>query len=86
MFVKYSPSLVKCPEREINVTSSETGEVFCIFDADKVTVETVITMLYKVGVTEMKIITYRICGNTHTDIEVNKNLNDIFWFADNAIV
>ena len=40
--------------------------------------ETVITMLYKVGVTEMKI--------SGSDVYVNKDLNDVFWFADNAIV
>lgn len=83
MFVKYKPIITKCPEREICVSSSETGEIFCVFDEDKASVETVITMLYKVGVTEMKISKF---GTMHTDIEVNKDLNDIFWFADNAIV
>lgn len=81
MFIQYTPFITKCPEKAINVVSSETGEVFCCFDADKVTVETVISMLYKVGVTEMK-----IRKQIDIDIEVNKDLNDIFWFADNAIV
>lgn len=83
MYMSYSPFIAKCPDRVICVLSSETGEIFCVFDADKVTVETVISMLYKVGVTEMKISKF---GTMHVDIEVNKDLNDIFWFADNAIV
>lgn len=78
MFFAYAPIITKYPEHTIDVCSSETGEVFCCFDADKVTMETVITMLYKVGVTEMKI--------SDSDVYVNKDLNDIFWFADNAIV
>lgn len=78
MFFAYAPIITKYPEHTIDVCSSETGEVFCCFDADKVTMETVITMLYKVGVTEMKI--------SGSDVYVNKDLNDIFWFADNAIV
>lgn len=81
MFFAYAPIITKYPEHTIDVCSSETGEVFCCFDADKVTVETVISMLYKVGVTEMK-----IRKQIDIDIEVNKDLNDIFWFADNAIV
>lgn len=83
MYISYSPFITKCPDRVIDVLSSETGEIFCVFDADKVTVETVISMLYKVGVTEMKI---SKVGTMQVDIEVNKNLGDIFWFADNAIV
>ena len=83
MFFAYAPIITKYPEHTIDVCSSETGEVFCCFDADKVTVETVISMLYKVGVTEMKI---SKVGTMQVDIEVNKDLNDIFWFADNAIV
>ena len=78
MFFAYAPIITKYPEHTIDVCSSETGEVFCCFDADKVTMETVITMLYKVGVTEMKI--------SDSDVYVNKDLNDVFWFADNAIV
>lgn len=78
MFFAYAPIITKYPEHTIDVCSSETGEVFCCFNADKVTMETVITMLYKVGVTEMKI--------SGSDVYVNKDLNDIFWFADNAIV
>lgn len=39
MFISYTPFIAKCPEKVINVCSSETGEVFCVFDADKVTVE-----------------------------------------------
>lgn len=78
MFFAYAPIITKYPEHTIDVCSSETGEVFCCFDADKVTMETVITMLYKVGVTEMKI--------SGSDVYVNKDLNDVFWFADNAIV
>lgn len=78
MFFAYAPIITKYPEHTIDVCSSETGEVFCCFDADKVTMETVITMLYKVGVTEMKI--------SGSDVYVNKDLNNIFWFADNAIV
>ena len=78
MFFAYAPIITKYPEHAIVVCSSETGEVFCCFDADKVTMETVITMLYKVGVTEMKI--------SGSDVYVNKDLNDVFWFADNAIV
>lgn len=78
MFFAYAPIITKYPEHTIDVCSSETGEVFCCFDADKVTMETVITMLYKVGVTEMKI--------NGSDVYVNKDLNDVFWFADNAIV
>lgn len=83
MYISYSPFITKCPDRVIGVLSIETGEIFCVFDADKVTVETVISMLYKVGVTEMKI---SKVGTMQVDIEVNKDLNDIFWFADNAIV
>ena len=83
MYISYSPFITKCPDRVIDVLSNETGEIFCVFDADKVTVETVISMLYKVGVTEMKI---SKVGTMQVDIEVNKDLNDIFWFADNAIV
>lgn len=83
MFIQYTPFITKCPNKVIDVCSSETGEVFCCFDADKVTVETVISMLYKVGVTEMKISKF---GTMQVGIEVNKDLNDIFWFADNAIV
>ena len=78
MFFAYAPIITKYPEHTIDVCSSETGEVFCCFDADKVTMETVITMLYKVGVTEMK-----ISGNA---VYVNRDMNDVFWFADNAIV
>lgn len=78
MFFAYAPIITKYPEHTIDVCSSETGEVFCCFNADKVTMETVITMLYKVGVTEMKI--------SGSDVYVNKDLNDVFWFADNAIV
>lgn len=78
MFFTYAPIITKYPEHTIDVCSSETGEVFCCFDADKVTMETVITMLYKVGVTEIKI--------SDSDVYVNKDLNDVFWFADNAIV
>lgn len=78
MFFAYAPIITKYPEYTIDVCSSETGEVFCCFNADKVTMETVITMLYKVGVTEMKI--------SGSDVYVNKDLNDVFWFADNAIV
>ena len=78
MFFAYAPIITKYPEKTIDVCSSETGEVFCCFDASKITMETVITMLYKVGVTEMKI--------SGSDVYVNKDLNDVFWFADNAIV
>lgn len=77
MYIDYKPFITKSPEKTIDVCSSETGEVFCCFDADKVDMETVITMLYKVGVTEMK-----ISGNA---VYVNRDMNDVFWFADNAI-
>ena len=78
MYISYTPFITRCPDRVINVCSSETGEVFCCFDVDKVTMETVITMLYRVGVTEM--------GIERNSVYVNRDLNDIFWFADNAIV
>ena len=77
MYIDYKPFITKSPEKTIDVCSSETGEVFCCFDASKVSMETVITMLYKVGVTEMK-----ISGNA---VYVNRDMNDVFWFADNAI-
>ena len=77
MFFTYAPIITKCPEKKIYILSIKTMEIFCCFDADKITIETVITMLYKVGVTEMK-----ISGNA---VYVNRDMEDVFWFADNAI-
>lgn len=78
MYIDYKPFIAKAPAKTIDVCSSETGEVFCCFDANKVTMETVITKLYKVGVTEMEI--------SGTTVYVNRDMEDVFWFADNAIL
>lgn len=78
MFLDYRPFITKCPENTITVASKETGEIFCVFDADKVDMETVITKLYRVGVTEMEI--------SGTTVYVNRDMEDVFWFADNAIL
>lgn len=80
---RYVKKITKLPERAIVLLSKNTGEIICVFDATKTTVDNLKDMLADIGVSVTKEIT---SNEARKIIEVDKDFQKIFWLINNVIV